>query len=123
MAKINQKTLIDTYRHERGWGYEIWIENIPEYCGKILHMYKGKRGSLHFHMNKLETMYLQSGHVQLRLVDPETGQEYFRDLLPGDSILIPRGQCHQIIGIEESRIFEFSTMHEEKDSYRVQKGD
>jgi len=107
----------------RGWGYETWIENLPEYCGKILHVYKGLRGSLHFHMNKMETMYLQSGKVQLRFVDPEKGTDYTIDLNPGDSILIPRGQVHQIIGIEESDLFEFSTVHEESDSHRVQKGD
>lgn len=123
MAQLKKKDLSTTYRHERGWGWEYWIENLPDYCGKILHINKGKRGSLHFHVNKLETMLLQSGHVQLRFIDPEKGSEYFVDLFPGDSILIPRGQPHQIIGVEESEIIEFSTVHEETDSHRIQKGD
>lgn len=123
MAQIKKQTLPETYRHERGWGYEIWIENLPDYCGKILHVLKGKKGSLHFHINKLETMYLQSGHVQLRLIDPEVGKPYFVELLPGDSIKIPRGQVHQICALEDSDIFEFSTKHEETDSHRVEKAD
>lgn len=123
MAQIKKKTLDETYTHGRGWGHEVWIENIPEYCGKILVVEEGKRGSLHFHINKLETMYLEQGHVQLNLIDPETGKEYQVELHPGDSILIPRGQVHQIVGLSRSVIFEFSTTHEEEDSYRVRKGD
>lgn len=123
MAQIEKKDLKSTYTHKRGWGYEVWIENLPDYCGKILHIEKGKCGSLHFHMNKLETMYLQKGHVRLRLTDPDKGSIYFVDLLPGDSIQIPRGQVHQIAALEESDLFEFSTQHEENDSYRVEKGD
>lgn len=123
MAQLTKTTLDKTYTHPRGWGYEIWVENLPEYCGKILHVLKGKRGSLHFHMNKMETMFLQAGKIQLRFIDPATGGEYFVDLDPGDSIRIPRGQPHQIIGVEESNLYEFSTMHEETDSHRIQKGD
>lgn len=123
MAQLKKKTTAETYTHQRGWGHEVWIENIPEYCGKILHLRKGKLCSLHFHMNKMETMYLQSGHVSLKFVDPETGKPYYVDLEPGDSICIPRGQVHQIGAREDSVLFEFSTMHEEEDSYRVEKGD
>lgn len=123
MAEIKKKKLYETYTHKRGWGYEVWIENLPEYCGKILHVEHGKKGSLHFHINKMETMYLQKGHVQLKLIDPELGKPYLVDLLPGDSILIPRGQVHQICAIEDSDIFEFSTQHEETDSHRVEKAD
>lgn len=123
MAQIKKKTLSETYTHKRGWGHEVWIENIPEYCGKILHIEAGKKGSLHFHMNKTETMYLQSGSVELRMIDPETGKMYSIHLFPGDSLLIPRGQVHQICAFEDSDIFEFSTTHEETDSYRVAKGD
>jgi len=123
MAKLNKVTPETTYRHERGWGHELWIENMPEYCGKILHIIKGKKGSLHFHTHKLETMYLQSGKIQLRLIDTGDGTEYSVFLDPGDSIRIPRGQPHQIIGLEESDLFEFSTIHREDDSHRIQKGD
>lgn len=123
MAEITKKTLAETYTHKRGWGYEVWIENLPDYCGKILHLEKNKCGSLHFHMNKLETMYLQKGHVRLKLIDPDKGKPYYVDLFPGDSIQIPRGQIHQIGAVEESDIFEFSTIHEETDSHRVEKGD
>lgn len=123
MAKIDKTRAADQFIKPRGWGYEIWVENLPEYCGKVLVLTKGKKGSLHFHMDKLETMYLESGKVKLRLIDCDDAKEYFVELNPGDSILIPRGQVHQIIAEDDSRLFEFSTMHEESDSRRVQKGD
>lgn len=125
MAQLNKKTLEKTYMHQRGWGVEHWIENLPEYCGKLLVLENGKRCSLHFHMKKRETMYLQAGAVDILFVDPDTGKEYMIELLPGDSIMIPPGQVHQIINRQNghSLLFEFSTMHEESDSYRVKKGD
>ncbi len=113
----------EVYRHERGWGYELWLANFNEYCGKILHVNRGKKGSLHFHLEKKETMHLDFGEVDLLMIDPETGKEYVVHLHPGDSITIPPGQVHQIIAIEESEIIEFSTTHYEEDSKRVKKGD
>jgi mannose-6-phosphate isomerase-like protein (cupin superfamily) len=125
VARIDKTGESQVYRHDRGWGYELWYENLPEYCGKRLVVLPGKKGSFHFHVNKLETMLLIAGVVKLRLVDPANGQEYFVELHPGDSIRIPRGQPHQIIAASSipCEIIEFSTMHEEDDSHRIQKGD
>lgn len=124
MAKIEKKSLIQTYTKLRGWGTEFWIENMPEYCGKILVVSPNKKGSLHFHKNKMETMLVQQGNMRLRLIDPADGSEYFQDLEVDDSIKIPQAQVHQICaGPEGCTIIEFSTIHEEDDSYRVQKGD
>lgn len=123
MARLEKRKYDDHHLQPRGWGYEVWIENIPEYCGKVLTVRKGLRGSLHFHLNKLETMFLTRGHVKLRFIDADNGGEYYVELFPGESVKIPRGQVHQIIALEESDIVEFSTIHEESDSYRIQKGD
>jgi len=123
MAILKKTTREDTYTHKRGWGEELWIENLDDYCGKILFLEAGKRGSMHYHMKKMETMYLQDGIVDIDFIDAETGVKYIVHLYPGDSIRIPRGQAHQIIALEDSNLFEFSTKHEEEDSYRVWKGD
>ena len=50
-------------------------------------------------------------------------KEYGVELNEKDSLLIPQGQTHQIIAMKNSRLFEFSTIHDELDSYRVEKGD
>ena len=49
----------------KGWGYEKWIVNTEEYCGKLLFFNKGKRCSWHYHKIKDETFYLQSGSILL----------------------------------------------------------
>jgi len=115
--KENQET------HKKGWGKEIWVENIPEYCGKVLVMDEGKKCSMHFHINKMETMYLQSGRIDIDLIRPDNGERYTVELFPGDSLLIPKGQLHQICALKNSELFEFSTTHEDLDSYRAWKGD
>lgn len=123
MAQLKKKTQGETYSHRRGWGSELWVENIPEYCGKVLFLDKGKRCSMHFHMDKVETMFLYKGRVNIDMIDPETGKRYTVELFEGDSIKIPRAQAHQIIALEHSDLIEFSTTHQEEDSYRIEKGD
>ena len=48
-----------------------------------------------------------------------------KDLIlePGDKFHIYRGLRHQMVAIEPSELFEFSTQHFDEDSYRVIKGD
>ena len=52
-------------RHEKGWGYELWIVNNNLYCGKILHFNKGKKCSWHYHKIKQETFYVQKGKLKI----------------------------------------------------------
>jgi len=96
---------------QKEWGKEIWIVN-RDYCGKKLILNKGFRCSMHYHKNKDETFYILSGKVLL-----EIGMQK-NIMLPGDSILIKPGQKHRFTGLEDSEIMEFSTHHEDSDSYR-----
>ena len=126
MGRIKKRTLGQVHFAPRGWGHEYWIENREDYCGKILVIAPGKRGSLHFHVKKTETMLVQTGKMRLRLIDPSTAEEYEETLTTDDSILIPAGQVHQIINANDDErlvLLEFSTQHFEDDSHRVQKGD
>ena len=50
---------------DKVWGSEEWIVNNDKYCGKILNLKKGFRGSVHHHKNKNETFYLLEGRVLL----------------------------------------------------------
>jgi len=96
---------------KKEWGKEIWIVN-RDYCGKKLILNKGFRCSMHYHKNKDETFYILNGKVLL-----EIGMQK-NIMLPGDSILIKPGQKHRFTGLEYSEIMEFSTHHEDSDSYR-----
>ncbi len=114
-----------TIKHvPKGWGYEKWIVNTDEYCGKLLFFNKGKRCSWHYHKIKDETFYLQSGKIHLfygptdNLEDAET-----MILEPGDSFHCCRYTRHQMVAIEDAELFEFSTQHFDEDSHRVINGD
>ena len=79
----------------KGWGYEKWIANSPEYCGKLLFIKKNHRCSWHYHTLKDETFYLQSGKIQLSYSS----------------------------ALEDAELFDFSTQHFDSDSNRVIPGD
>lgn len=110
--------------HPKGWGYEKWIVNNELYCGKLLFFEKNKKCSFHYHKIKTETFYLQSGLIKVLHsygVDISQAEEVV--LKPGDSFQVPVGLKHQMLALENSELFEFSTQHFEEDSYRIVKGD
>ena len=107
----------------KGWGHEVIIVNNEKYCGKILHFKKDAKFSMHFHIKKTETWYVQSGSFVFKWINTANADVKVETLNPGDSITNEIGQPHQIICVEEGDIFEVSTTHFDEDSYRVMKGD
>lgn len=120
MAKVSKLKFEDHKKVQRAWGFEVWICQNNEYWGKILHINKGKKTSLQYHLKKHEHMWLERGKVRIRMIDPVTAEEYYNDLEPGESVPLERGQIHQIIALEDSDITEFSSPHFEEDTYRVE---
>ena len=109
----------------KAWGEEIWIHNDEEYCGKILRFdKKGNMFSMHYHIVKKESWYVQEGQFQFDWIDTEKAEQHTDILNVGDSLTIERGQPHQLTALQpNSIIFEVSTEHFDSDSYRVIKGD
>ncbi len=108
----------------KGWGREEWVVNKPAYCGKILYFLSGKRCSFHHHRLKDETFFLRSGKLMLLFSDGDDLESAsVKVLFPGDSFHVSPGLRHQMIGLEESELIEFSTEHFDEDSYRIIKGD
>ena len=107
----------------KGWGEEIIIENNEKYCGKILIFKQGCKFSMHYHMNKDETWWVEYGEFLYRWIDTETAEMNEVKLEEGDVVRQRPGQPHQLEAISNGRIFEVSTHHEDSDSYRVIKGD
>jgi mannose-6-phosphate isomerase-like protein (cupin superfamily) len=97
--------------HPKAWGEEHWIVN-ERYCGKKLVLRQGYRCSVHHHRLKDEVFYVLTGRV---LMEVDSAP---RVLLPGMKQHIRPGQKHRFTGLEASEIIEFSTHHEEEDSYR-----
>jgi len=108
----------------KGWGFEKWIVNNEEYCGKLLYFVKGKRCSWHYHVLKDEVFYIQSGRMLVKHSDEDNIDEANEtEIGPGDNFHVYRGLRHQMIALEDTELFEFSTQHFDSDSYRIQKGD
>jgi len=110
--------------HPKGWGYEKWIVNKEEYCGKLLFFEKGKKCSYHYHKIKDEVFYVQSGKINISYGKTDDMSEAKTiTLFPGEKFHVPIGLRHQMQAIEDTELFEFSTQHFENDSYRIQRGD
>lgn len=127
------------------WGYELWIANSDLYCGKLLHVVKGKKCSVHFHKLKDETFYVYSGSLDVWYADNEDFEDIYdpesplsdyvgwwnvhmglcvqhKKLYAGDSLHLPPYTPHQFRAKETTELFEFSTQHFDEDSYRIIKG-
>jgi quercetin dioxygenase-like cupin family protein len=108
----------------KGWGFEKWIVNCEEYCGKLLYFVKGKKCSWHYHKLKDEVFYVQSGKIKVLFSEKDDIQHAtFVILEKGDNFHVYRGLRHQMIALEDTELFEFSTQHFDSDSYRIKKGD
>ena len=107
----------------KGWGEELIIENNEMYCGKILRFNKGCKFSMHYHLIKDETWYVNSGSFIYRWIDTETADIIEQNLKVGDVVRQKPGQPHQLEALSDGEIFEVSTQHFDSDSYRIIKGD
>ena len=113
----------ETCHIPKGWGEEIIIENNELYCGKILIFKAGCKFSMHYHMEKDETWWVEYGEFRYSFIDTEQALIQTIDLEEGDVVRHYPGQPHQLEAISNGRIFEVSTHHEDSDSYRVLPGD
>tara|TARA_Y100001973_G_C5184174_1_gene326770 strand:+ start:778 stop:1140 length:363 start_codon:yes stop_codon:yes gene_type:complete len=112
------------------WGYEIWIENNKDYCGKHLHVLPGRWCSIHYHINKKETFYIIEGELLLEYAPFDSVFEDNWDkvcetkiLKEGDSMTLSTEMVHTFTS-NTSRpcdFIEVSTFHEDSDSIRIGK--
>lgn len=107
----------------KGWGSELIIENNDMYCGKILIFKEGCKFSMHYHLEKDETWYVNSGEFIYRWIDTDNANVHEELLTPGDVVRQRPGQPHQLEAKTPGEIFEVSTHHKDSDSYRVWAGD
>jgi mannose-6-phosphate isomerase-like protein (cupin superfamily) len=71
---------------DKGWGWERWIVNKEEYCGKLLYFNAGKKCSWHHHKIKDEVFYLQSGKMTVYYSDNDDLEKAEQKILnPGDN--------------------------------------
>jgi len=74
--------------------------------------------------NIVEVFYLQSGKMMIYYSEDDDLENANQLILnAGDNFHVYRGLRHQMVALEDSELFEFSTQHFDSDSYRVIKGD
>jgi mannose-6-phosphate isomerase-like protein (cupin superfamily) len=99
---------VDVKRVEKPWGYELIYAVTDRYCGKVLFIRAGEELSLQFHKEKDETIYVQSGRVELEMGDP--GKPVDREVVgPGRAFHLPRGTVHRMRALEDTTVLEVST--------------
>lgn len=120
--KFNSKNfLIKPYqkRVEKPWGYEVLYTNeVAPATGKILHVYAGKRLSLQYHDEKIETLCLIKGKGIIYLSD-NTGKLVNIPMEPFKGYLVVPGQHHRVQAITEMEFIEASTP-EKGNTYRIE---
>jgi mannose-6-phosphate isomerase-like protein (cupin superfamily) len=107
----------------KAWGEEVILHNRADYCGKLLRFNAGGKFSMHFHIEKNETWYVNRGTFLLTYIDTEKAEKNNITLTQGDIIEIEKGLPHQLECPYGGEIFEVSSMHYDYDSYRIEKGD
>lgn len=107
----------------KGWGFEKWIVNCDQYCGKLLYFAKGRKCSWHYHKVKDETFYIQSGKLILFYGEDDNIELAQKKVLrKGDKFHVPVGLRHRMYALEDTELFEFSTKHLDEDSIRIIEG-
>jgi mannose-6-phosphate isomerase-like protein (cupin superfamily) len=109
---------------EKGWGHELIWASTDEYCCKFLNFdMAGSRTSMHFHMNKDERWYVQSGRFQVEWIDVNDGSTKSSNLSIGDTWYNYPKLPHRLICIEPGTVVEVSTADSIDDNYRISPGD
>lgn len=109
---------------KKGWGYElIWATN-DKYCGKLMVFEQaGRKFSMHFHKEKDETWFVNSGRFLVKWIDTKDASLKQQELKEGDTWHNPPLQPHQLITVVPGTITEVSTADSVEDNYRVYPGD
>lgn len=93
---------------KKPWGKEILIEHTKKYAFKEIYMIKGTRSSLQSHSKKLETIFVESGKIELETIS-ENGTSNFEIYVDNDAYTIPTNVMHRVQVLEDCRLFEVST--------------
>jgi len=109
---------------EKGWGHEyIWASS-DRYCCKFLNFDRSTATmSMHFHKEKDEQWYVQSGTFEVQWIDTSDGSMKFCRLEVGDTWHNPPLLPHRLICIRPGTVLEVSTPDSVEDNFRVAPGD
>jgi len=100
------------------WGEERHYQNNELYCNKLLIINPKKATSMHFHMDKHETMLVISGVLYIDMIISK--QRVTKVVDPWNAFVIAPGLPHSLrADSEEVKLIESSTPDYDSDSIRI----
>ena len=101
---------ISSYRVEKPWGYELWLELNEYYAYKLIHINAGHQSSLQWHEKKVATNYVIEGEAEV-LLENDKGEMESRKYTPGKGFCVPLKTKHRVIATKDLTMLECSTAH------------
>ena len=99
------------------WGYEAIYQNNEKYCSKLLVINSEKETSMHFHIDKHETLVVIEGVLAIDYIDKKDSKTIF--LKPLEAFVIAPGLPHRLRALEEDvKLIESSMPSFDTDSIR-----
>ena len=106
----NHELDVSTYRVEKPWGHEIWLELNEFYAYKIIHMKAGNRSSLQSHEKKIETNFVIDGQAEV-ILEKEDGSLESKVYSVGEGWCVPVNRKHRVCAVTDYTALECSTAH------------
>lgn len=100
-------------RIDKPWGYELIVALTDKYLQKKLYIKEGYRTSMHYHQQKMETIYVVKGRVRIEFPDSNPAE-----LNEGQRLTIEPKTVHSIVALRNTYIDEASSPHPD-DTIRV----
>ena len=109
-AKKPDELSLSTYRVDKPWGYEVWLEMNEFFALKLIHFKQGNRCSLQLHNRKIESVYVISGEAEVFLED-ENGELQSKVYGPGSGWSVPLNKKHRVYAKTDFTIIEAQSPH------------
>ena len=93
---------------EKPWGSELIWALTDDYAAKVITINAGKRLSLQYHRQKVESLLVIQGKMLLHL-EGDDGSMAVHTLEPGDYAHVPRGRTHRFEAAIDTKLVEVST--------------
>ena len=109
-SKKSHEFHLSSYKVDKPWGFELWLELNEFYAYKLIHMKAGNQSSLQWHDRKIEANYVISGEAEVLLED-ENGTLNSHVFSEGSGWVVPVKRKHRVIAITDYTALEVSTPH------------
>lgn len=101
---------VSSYKVDKPWGYEIWLELNEFYAYKIIFMKAGNRSSLQSHEKKIETNFVIEGEAEV-ILEKEDGTLESKIYKAGEGWCVPVNRKHRVCAVTDYKALECSTPH------------